>query len=101
MEPIEQEYVVNFKLRDMLEEKDWSQRQLSRVSGIRQATINDMATNSVTLIRMDNLAKLCQTLECNIEDVVELVPIEDADKRHSKDEKRIQARLNAKDVMNK
>jgi putative transcriptional regulator len=90
-----QELVINFKIVELLKEKDWSQRRLSRTTGIRQATINDMTTNSITMIGMDNLAKICQALECEITDVIELVPMEEADKRFTKDEKRIQARLNA------
>lgn len=49
-----------------------SQHELSRLTGIRQPTINDMCQNKTKSLPLVNLAKICEVLECEITDIIEL-----------------------------
>lgn len=50
-----------------------SQHELSRKTGVRQPTINAMCRNQSKRIPLDNLASICEVLECDITDVLELI----------------------------
>lgn len=64
---------VIIKLDQILTQRGISQRELSRMTGIRQPSINEMCRNQTQRIPLDNLAKICHVLECEITDVLELV----------------------------
>jgi putative transcriptional regulator len=49
-----------------------SQHELSRRTGIRQPSINEMCRNQTVRLPLDNLAKICEVLECEITDIIEL-----------------------------
>lgn len=63
---------INIKLDKMLSDKGISQHELSRLTGIRQPTINDMCQNKSKYLPLDNLAKICEALNCGITDIIEL-----------------------------
>lgn len=63
---------VNVKLEQLLNDKGISQHELSRLTGIRQASINEMCLNKTKRLPLDNLAKICEVLECQITDIIEL-----------------------------
>lgn len=65
---------VQLKLQDRLDERNLSHREFSRISGIRHPTISDMCNNVTKSIPLDNLAKICEVLKCDITDILELVP---------------------------
>jgi putative transcriptional regulator len=65
---------IRIKLAAMLDEKKISHREFSRMTGVRHPTISDMCNNQVKQIPLDNLAKICGVLECQITDILELVP---------------------------
>lgn len=54
-------------LEQILVSKDISKRELSRVTGIRHSTINDLCNNKVKQIPLSNLAAICKAL--NITDL--------------------------------
>lgn len=56
----------------LLSNKGMSQHELSRLTGIRQPTINDMCQNKTKSLPLVNLAKICEVLECEITDIIEL-----------------------------
>ncbi len=64
---------VILKLDKLLAQKGMSQHELSRLTGIRQPSVNEMARNQTIRLPLDNLAKICDVLECEITDVLELV----------------------------
>lgn len=45
-----------------------SEKDLARRTGIRQATINGVCNNEVTLLSLKNSAAICETLEIEISD---------------------------------
>ncbi|ADU30373.1 helix-turn-helix domain-containing protein [Evansella cellulosilytica] len=63
---------VLIKLDKILNERDMSQHELSRLTGIRQPSVNEMCRNQTQRLPLDNLAKICEVLECDISDVLEL-----------------------------
>jgi putative transcriptional regulator len=63
---------VIIKLDKLLTERNMSQHELARQTGIRQPSINEMCRNQTQRLPLDNLAKICETLECDIPDVLEL-----------------------------
>jgi putative transcriptional regulator len=63
---------IYIKLKEILEEKGISERELSRITGIRQPTINEMCRNQSKRIPLENLAKICEVLDVDIPDILEL-----------------------------
>ncbi|WP_290369521.1 helix-turn-helix domain-containing protein [Pseudoneobacillus rhizosphaerae] len=61
------------KLDQLLAERNMSQHELSRLTGIRQPSVNEMCRNQTVRLPLDNLAKICEVLKCDIPDVIELV----------------------------
>ncbi len=64
--------MIWIKLIELLDAIPMSQHELSRLTGIRQATINDMCQNKTKRLNLENLAKICITLNCEIVDILEL-----------------------------
>lgn len=64
--------MIYIKLIELLDDIPMSQHELSRLTGIRQATINDMCQNKTKRLVLDNLAKICIALNCEITDIIEL-----------------------------
>lgn len=65
---------VIIKLDQLLSERKMSQREFAMKAGIRQPSINEMCRNQTNRLPLDNLARICEVLECQITDVLELVP---------------------------
>ncbi|HBT92404.1 MAG TPA: XRE family transcriptional regulator [Candidatus Veblenbacteria bacterium] len=63
---------VRIKLAELLEKKNMSQRELSRLTGIRLASINEMYNNDTSRLPLGNLAKICEALSCKIQDILKL-----------------------------
>ena len=64
---------IVIKLEKILADKGFSQHKLANLTGIRQPTINEMCRNQSLHIPLKNLAKICEVLECEITDILELV----------------------------
>ncbi|WP_375104041.1 helix-turn-helix domain-containing protein [Paenibacillus sp. RS8] len=63
---------VQITLDQLLEERGMSQRELSRLTGIRPPSINEMVHNQTNRLPLNNLAKICEVLDCGILDVLKL-----------------------------
>lgn len=61
---------VTFNLEKILISKDMSRRELSRLTGIRPGTINDICNNQIKLISVHYLGLICNTLDISIEDLI-------------------------------
>jgi putative transcriptional regulator len=64
---------INIKLGQILDERKISHREFARLTGIRHPTISEMCNNNTKHIPLANLTKICEVLECEITDVLELV----------------------------
>lgn len=64
---------IIIKLDDLLDKQNMSQHGLSRKTGVRQPNIIAMCRNQSKRIPLDNLSSICEVLECDITDVLELI----------------------------
>ena len=68
---------LKMRLGDLLIENGLSQREFSKMSGIRQATINEIANNKKNSIHFDHLLRIMITLELeSFDSVFEIVEVE-------------------------
>ena len=66
--------MIYIKLQRLLDKRDMSQRELSRRTGIRIATISMYCNNSIQRLNKADIDKICATLGCKMEDLLEFVP---------------------------
>jgi DNA-binding Xre family transcriptional regulator len=57
--------MVKIHLAELLGKKKWSRADLSKVTGIRYNTINDLYYEISLGIRFEHLEQICNALECN------------------------------------
>lgn len=65
------------KLWKILIDKDMKKKDLQAAAGISWASVTKLSKNET--VSMDVLMKICKALECNIGDVVDLIPLEKED----------------------
>ncbi|MED0738802.1 helix-turn-helix domain-containing protein [Aneurinibacillus thermoaerophilus] len=63
---------VYIKLRQILEQKGISQRELARMTGLRASTINHLCSEKVDRVYLETLELICKTLHIRIEDLIEI-----------------------------
>lgn len=66
-------YKFEFKLKDLLDRKGITQKELAEITGIREATISEMSNDSRTVYNKKHLIKIMETL--NVTDIRELLDI--------------------------
>ncbi len=62
---------VIFKLDKLLDKKNINRNQIIDKTGIRFESIQKFYNGTAKLIDIEVLAKLCEVLDCNIEDIIE------------------------------
>lgn len=66
-------YKIRLKVKELLEEKGMTQKELAICSGIRESTISDIVRGSRTVINFEHLAKIMEALKIQkIEEIIEL-----------------------------
>lgn len=68
--------MVRMKLHIKMAEKRITQKELSKITGIRQATISAYCNDSFMMIPKDHIDILCNFFNCKIEDLIEYIPDE-------------------------
>lgn len=63
---------VVLTLNEILERKNMTQRELSRLANIRPPSIHEMCHNLTVRLPLDNLARICAVLDCDISDIMKL-----------------------------
>lgn len=67
------EYKVNLKVKELLEKKKMTQKDLAERSKIRESTISDIVRGTRTVINFEHLAKISEALDVKkIEEIIEL-----------------------------
>jgi putative transcriptional regulator len=61
-----------------------TQAELSQKTGIRAATINEMYHELIERVNLDYLSRICEALDCEVEDILKYVP----DDEHKKSVRR-------------
>lgn len=64
------------KLWKILIDKNMKKKDLQSAAGINWATVTKMSKGEP--VSMEVLMKICKTLNCNIGDIVDLIPSEDS-----------------------
>ena len=65
------EYVIDFKLKELLNERGLTQKALAQASGVRESTISDLVRGTRTVINFEHLAKISKALMLN--DINEII----------------------------
>lgn len=68
---------VKFKLKEILEERNLTQKELAKTSNVREATISDIVRGTRTVINFKHLAAIAEAL--NIKDIEEIMELQEKD----------------------
>lgn len=71
--------MIKFRLKVLLATKEMTQKELAEKTGIRPPTISAIATNSLKQLPITVLDKICETLDCNVGDLIEYIPENEED----------------------
>ena len=66
--------MIRILLSTRLGERRWTQAKLSRETGIRRATINEMYNELTDRVSLEALDKICESLECDLGDLLVRTP---------------------------
>lgn len=71
-------YKVEIKLKQILDDRKITQKELASLSGVREATISDIIRGTRTVINFNHLASIAEALEIeNIEEIMVLTKLSD------------------------
>lgn len=68
-------YKVKLKDKELLEERNITQKKLAQISGIRESTISDIVRGTRTVINFEHLSKIAEALE--IDNISQLIDFEE------------------------
>lgn len=64
---------IKIRLKDIMDRKQISRNQLAKTTNTRFEVINKWYNGSVERMDSDVLARLCYSLDCSVEDIIEYV----------------------------
>lgn len=67
-------YTVKLRLKNLLEERGISQKQLAIMAGLRESTVSDIARGTRTAINFEHLGKIATALD--IDDIRKIIDLE-------------------------
>lgn len=68
-------YKVKLKVKELLEERNITQKKLAQISGIRESMISDIVRGTRTVINFEHLSKIAEALE--IDNISQLIDFEE------------------------
>lgn len=66
--------MVKINLRKLLSERRMTQAELAERTGIRPSTICDICNNTCSFLKIDNIDKICEALECSVQELISVFP---------------------------
>lgn len=66
--------MIRIHLSRLLGERRMTQSDLSRKTGIRVATINELYHELTVRVNLEHLDKICEVLNCELTELIEYVP---------------------------
>ena len=63
--------MIRIRLSTLLGERRWTQADLSRRTGIRAATINDLYNEFAERVNLEHLDKICDVLGCELGELIQ------------------------------
>lgn len=70
---------IKIKLDDLIKQKGISKNKLSHRAEMQRTQINQYCSNEITRLDTAVLARLCATLNCRIEDLLEYIPADQSE----------------------
>lgn len=71
------QYIFRFKLKEVLEQKRITQKELAEMTGIREATISDMSNDTRSVYNKKHIAKIMDVLDLTeLDEILELIVID-------------------------
>ena len=67
-------YCVKLRVKELLEEKNITQKKLAEMAGVRESTISDIVRGTRTVINFEHLGKIATALE--IDDIRQIIDLE-------------------------
>lgn len=67
--------IIKLKVKELLEERNITQKKLAQISGIRESTISDIVRGTRTVINFEHLSKIAEALE--IDNISQLIDFEE------------------------
>lgn len=64
---------INIKLNELIVSKNITKKDLCRLSDVSMSTINNYCNNTIKLLDVYVLCKLCDALNCRLSDLLEYV----------------------------
>ena len=65
---------IKIKLNELIKKSGISKNKLSHKAEMQRTQINNYCNNKITRLDTDVLARICNTLDCEIGDLLEYVP---------------------------
>lgn len=66
--------MVKIHLSKILGERRMTQKELSRMTGIRPNTINEWYHEIAVSLRVEHIDKICEVLGCTVDELIEVIP---------------------------
>lgn len=60
---------MGYKIREMREERGWSQERLAELSGVSRQTISGLESGSITVTTTETLRKLASAFDSKVSDI--------------------------------
>ena len=73
--------MIKIHLSRLLGEQRMTQAELSQKTGIRAATINEMYHELIERVNLEYLSRICEVLDCEVQDILQYVPDKGIKKR--------------------
>lgn len=68
-------YIIKLKIKELLEQRNMTQKELSMLSGIRESTVSEIVRGSKTVLNFGHLSRIAEALQ--ITDIHDLLDFED------------------------
>lgn len=69
---------IRINVDKLISEKDLSINKVCHRAEMQRTQLNKYRNNTITLLDVDVLARLCEALECEVGDILEYIPPEEA-----------------------
>jgi putative transcriptional regulator len=63
---------ISIRLKEILKERDLSQRELARMAGLRPNTISHLCSDNVDRVYLSTLETICKVLDIDIQELIEV-----------------------------
>ncbi len=66
--------MIKLNLLELLKERGMTQAEFADIIGIRPSTVCDICNNNCSFLKIENIDRICNKLNCKIEDFIIIVP---------------------------